>query len=129
MGNEIYNTMTKSMYCTRNCRPNKKKQKLGLFPLADYLEYVNIDNLGPLPKPGGGSKYIVVISDRYSKLIKASPTTNTTATRIINIFMERYTYNFGVPSTVLTDNGLQFTCKFFPEICNNLAVKTVTATE
>lgn len=88
-----------------------------------------IDILGPLHMTNSGKKYIFITTDLYSKLKKAVPITNTTATRITNIFTEQWARNFEIPPTVLTDNGPQLTSKFFAELDEELGVKTVKTTK
>lgn len=83
---------------------------------------------GPLPRTEGGSKYIFVIPDRHSKLTKSIPTVRMTATSIVSIFMELSVSNFRIPSTVLTDNGPQFSSKFFAALCKKLEDKTLVTT-
>lgn len=108
MANDVYNTVSKCMSCTRNRQTNKKRRKLRPFPPAGLLDFIAIEILGSLPKTEGGTNYIVVITVHYSMLIKAIPTAKTTATGIGNNFMEHWVANFGIPFTVMTDNEPQF---------------------
>lgn len=66
MASDVYNTVVKSMLCSRNHQNNNIQQKLRLFPPADPLDIVGIDILGPLHKTESGNKYIVVMTNCYS---------------------------------------------------------------
>lgn len=69
------------------------------------------------------------MTDSFSKLTKAIPTTKTTATAVATIFLERLGINFDVPIKVLTDNGPQFTSKVFSPTCAQHSVKAIKTTE
>lgn len=77
---------------------------LRLFHPSGPLDFVAIDILGPLLNKEMGNRYIDIVTNRYSKLIKAITSANTAATRTANIFMQQWVSNFGIPSAVLTDN-------------------------
>lgn len=129
MANDVNTTVTRRSSCTRNHRTDKRQRKLRIFPPPGLIEFVAIDLLHFLPKTRWGNKYIVVIKDPYFKLTKATATAKTTATRTVNILMEHWVADLGIPSKVLTKNGPQFTSKFFAALCKQLNVKTVTKTE
>jgi Integrase zinc binding domain len=46
---------------------------LKLFPASGPLEYVSMDILGPLPKTDHGNRFLLVITDRFSKLTRMVP--------------------------------------------------------
>lgn len=117
MANDENNTVDKCMSCSRNRRTKKEKKKLRLFPPVSPEDFVAIHIVGPLPKTEGGSKFIVIITGRYSKLTKDIPTAKATSTRIANIFMEHWLATLGVPLTKLTGNGPQFTFNFIVAHC------------
>lgn len=105
------------------------QQKIRLFSPPSPIEFVAINISGPSPKAKGENKYFGVITDRYSELTKAIPTSMTRATAIPNTFEEHLVATFEIPSTVLTDKGLQCTSKFIGALCRNLGAKKVTMTE
>lgn len=102
------------MSCTLIRRDNTKRRKIRLFTPAGAVDFVTIDMLGPLPETESGHKYVVVITNGYSKLTKAIKTTRTTATKIVNIFKEHGVLNLGILSTVLMDNGPNFPANSLP---------------
>lgn len=91
------------------------------------LDFVAVDLLGPLRKTGNANKYIFVITDRHSNLAKA--TKKTMVTWIAKTFMEQSVASFGILSTVLTDNGPEFTSKLFAALYKDLGIENVTTTE
>lgn len=69
------------------------------------------------------------MTNRFPKLAKATPMTETTAIKVAIVFIKHWIAKFGLPSKVFTDNGPQLTSKFFQEIREELGVKRLKATE
>ena len=82
-----------------------------------------MDILGPLPKTVHGNGYVLVITDRFSKLCRALPLRNKTATTLANAFLDYWVYVYGAPNYLLTDNGPQSGAKFFEAVCSLLGVQ------
>ena len=122
--------------CVRNCsrcakeRINLKAhfQFLKLFPTSRPLEFVAIDILGPLTKTAQGNRFLLVMSDRYSKLAKSVPLASLSSYRVARAFCEHWIFAYGPPSYLLSDKGGQFTAKFFQHVCNILGIRNLYTT-
>ena len=100
-----------------------------LFPARRPLEFVAIDILGPLEKDAtDGSRYILVITDRFSKLTKAIPLRKIGALQVAQAFLVHWCFNYGFPAVLLSDNGSQFTAALFKTVCTELGIKQVFTT-
>lgn len=66
-----------------------------------------------MPKTKSGNQFIVVTTDRYSKIAKAIPVARSTATADAAKFVDHWISTFVIPSTMLTDNDPKFSAKFF----------------
>ena len=129
MANDAYATVKSCRSCNKNRGTAAKHQKLlKLFPASGPLEFVAMDLLGPLPKTKRGNTFVLVITDRYSKLTRAIPLKATKATDIAMAFLDTWVYVYGAPKFLLTDNGPQFVAKFFETICSMLGVRHFTTT-
>lgn len=84
---------------------NKKQRKLRLYPPAAPLDFVAIAILIPLPKTKSRTKYIGVVTDRYSKASKAIRTTKRESVKIGSFLMEHWVGSYVILSTVQKDNG------------------------
>ena len=142
----MYQTLRREFYwpnmasdtheCVRNCTRCAKErislrshsQFLKLFPAARPLEFVALDILGPVTKNGQGNRFLLVISDRCSKLTKSVPLTSISAYRVASAFCEHWVFVYGPPSYLLSDNGAQFTAKFFHHVCNILGIGNLYTT-
>ncbi|CAG2219638.1 unnamed protein product [Mytilus edulis] len=92
------------------------------------LERVALDILGPLPITTSGNKFILVLTDYFSRWAEAYPIPNQEAETISKIFVNEFICRFGVPRQVHTDQGRQFESKLFTGICKRFNIdKTRTS--
>lgn len=77
-----------------------------------------IDLVGPLPKCTGQKQFLIVAIDYYTKWPEARPLAMIRETDVVHFFMESIVFRFGVPRTVVKNNGSQFTGKDFKEVLN-----------
>ena len=74
MAADVATTVHECESCAKNrIRLMKQANKLKLFPATTPLECVAIDILGPLPKSKDGYHFILVVTDRSTKLTHAFP--------------------------------------------------------
>ena len=99
-----------------------------LFSTTCPLEFLAMDLLGPLRRTHQGNEYVLVITDRCTKLCRSVPLRNTKAVTVATVFLYLWAYAYGVPSYVLTDNGPQFAAKFFEAVCTMIGIKHVFTT-
>ena len=99
-----------------------------LFPAKAPLEFVAIDILGPLPKASDGSRFLLVITDRFSKLTRAMPLGSITALKVARAFVHHWVLAYGAPAFLLSDNGSQFTSKLFQFVCTELGIRNTFTT-
>lgn len=106
----------------------KHQSYLKLCPATFPLQDVAMDLVGPLPKTKDGKRYVLVITDRYTKLARAVAMSKTTAPHVSSTFLSHWVFPYGVPTSVLTDNGPQFIAEFFEFLCATIGVKRVAIT-
>ena len=110
----------------KSLRVGRKTTKLSLFPPSAPMEFVAMDILGPLTTTDRGNRFLLVVTDRFSKLTRAFPLSITTADVVAHAFFDGWVASgYGIPSVLLTDNGPQFISKFFQTFCRTLGVKQV----
>ena len=144
---KLYQTMRRVFYWpsmtvdihhkVENCAPcakNRIKEQrnvypMRLFPATKPLEYVAMDILGPLPRTKHGMRFILVITDRFTKLTKTEPLRTITSLAVARAFCKAWVFNYGTPKVLLTDNGTQFTATFFRNVCRILKIHKVFTAE
>jgi transposase InsO family protein len=70
-----------------------------------------------LRKAPGGYTHLLVTIDKFSKWVKVCPITNLRAEQVVT-FLTGIIYRFGVPNSIIIDNGSQFTDRKFLEFCD-----------
>lgn len=86
-------------------------------------ELISLDIVGPLPRSSNGYKYILSIQDYFTKFCLFLPMREATASGITRLIEEHVFLLFGVPRTLITDNGKQFISKEFSKLMNAYKVK------
>jgi hypothetical protein len=66
--------------------------------------------------------------DRFSKLTRTIPLRTTSAFVVAKAFCDHWVFVYGPPRYILTDNGSQFTAKFFLAVCRELGIDKVFTT-
>ena len=79
---------------------------------------VHIDLMGPLKTSENGNKYIMVMTDAFTKWVELAAITDKTATTIGQQFFEKWICRFAAPLCIITDQGKEFNNKILKEICD-----------
>ena len=94
------------------------------IPVKGPFDRIDIDVLGPFPKSQRDNKYIVVVSDYFTKYPEAFAVPNQQATTIAKLLVG-VICKHGCPSKILTDRGANFTCELIKELCWLLDIQKV----
>ena len=130
MSVDIHHVVEDCDTCARNRGKEKRNEyPMKLFPATRPLEHVAMDILGPLPRTKHGKRFILVVTDRFTKLTKTESLRTITSLSVAKAFCQCWIFNYGIPKTVLTDNGSQFTAGFFRTVCRILGIHKVFTTE
>jgi len=119
--------------CTR-CAARKsrgaKKQRAALRKTltGEPFGRVGIDISGPYNPTAEGNKYILVISDYFTKWVEAYPMSNMEAHTVAEIVVTKWISRMGVPMVIHSDQGRNFESKLFKQMCDLLGVKKTRTT-
>ena len=89
------------------------------WPFAQW----GIDIVGPLPQGKGQVKFLLVAIDYFTKWVEAKALATITEARIRSFVWKNIICGFGIPLTIISDNGRQFDSQGFREFCSNLGIK------
>jgi ribonuclease HI/transposase InsO family protein len=89
---------------------------LQTIPITWPFAVWGLDIVGPLLKAPGGFTHLLVAIDKFSKWVEVRPITNLRAEQAVTFFTD-IVHRFGVPNSIITDNGSQFTGRKFLEFC------------
>ncbi|GKE12841.1 reverse transcriptase domain-containing protein [Tanacetum coccineum] len=82
--------------------------------------------VGPLPEAPGKIKYLIVAIDYFTKWLEAKPITSITGKQVKNFSFDNILCRFGVPATIITDNGTQLINDPFKSWAEGLGIKLVS---
>ena len=82
-----------------------------------------IDIVGPLPQGKGQVKFLLVTINYFTKWVKTEVLATITEARIQSFVWKNIIYRFGIPLTIISDNGRQFDSQGFRDFCSGLGIK------
>jgi ribonuclease HI/transposase InsO family protein len=102
-------------------KTNLPAHALQTIPVTWPFAVRGLDIVGPLRKAPGGYTHLLVAIDKFSKWVEVCPITNLRAEQAVTFFTD-VIYRFGVPNSIITDNGSQFTGRKFLEFCDKFHI-------
>nr|XP_023899446.1 uncharacterized protein LOC112011304 [Quercus suber] len=89
------------------------------WPFAQW----GLDIIGPFPRATGGRKFVLVAIDYFTKWAEAEALANIRDVEVKKFVWKNIITRFGVPNTIISDNGLQFDSRAFRDFCGGLGIK------
>ena len=86
-----------------------------------------MDILGPFSPGNGQVKFVIVVVDYFTKWIEAKPLVTITTQQVQQFVWKDIICRYGVPHTIITDNGQQFIDKELAKFYIGLGIKHVTS--
>ena len=112
----------------QQCQQRNIPQPKPLAPLgtikANYpFEKISWDIMGPLPVSSKGKKYILVVTDIFSKWVEAFALRSTDAETLATVLVNEVVCRYGVPSFIHSDQGANLTGQVVSSLCSRLGIK------
>jgi hypothetical protein len=95
-------------------------------PVRRFL-HIHVDLVGPLPRSSGFA-YLFTVVDRTTRWPEAVPLASTTAADCAAALLQGWIQRFGVPDTITSDRGPQFTSSLWAALCSLLSIKHTQTT-
>ena len=119
MRSEIKKRCRECDSCQRTKISRHTETGVGEFKVSSKrLIHLHADVVGPLP-PSRGYKYLLTIIDRNSRWVEAFPMTSQTAESCASALIQ-WISRYGLPETLVTDRGANFTSSLWKEISHRL---------
>ena len=87
-----------------------------------------MDIVGPFPKAVGNKKYLLVDIDYFTKWVEAEPLANIRDVDAKKFVWKNIVTRFGVPHSLISDNGLHFYSNSFRLYCSELEIVNIYST-
>ena len=126
--------ITKHTSTCQRCQSRRKdvhpiKNLLSPLPQCSSLnQRVHFDLFGPLKTSTEGKKYVLCITDAFTKYAEMIAVDNKEAPTVAKASFERWVCRFGTPLEFVSDNGREFYNKFTKELFTLLQIKHTTTT-
>jgi hypothetical protein len=130
MKQELEDYIRRCEICQKNkITQNKTKMPLQITTTPEVVwEKFSLDIVGPLTPTLEGNKYLLTFQDELSKYTIAIPIQQQDAETVAKFFVEEVVLKFGIPQTILTDQGSNFLSELFTNICKLLKIKKIKTT-
>jgi hypothetical protein len=90
--------------------------------------HVHVDIVGPLPPSPRGHTHLLSVIDRTSRWPELFPLRDTSARACADVFTSGWVARYGVPETMTTDRGVQFTSEVWRVLCETLGIQHIKTT-
>ena len=87
------------------------------------FQVISTDLMGPFPRSSNGYEYLAVVTDLFSKYVWMRPLRAAKAPQMKSHLLEDVFLKFGVPGTLICDNGSQYKSNLIKEFCAEYGVK------
>ena len=121
--------MKKCDQCQRFA-PNIHQPGGVLNPLSNPWPFAQwgLDIVGSFPKVAGNKRYLLVGTDYFTKWVEAEPLVNIKDVDVKRFIWKNIVTQFGIPHTLISNNGLQFDSKAFRRYYCDLRIKNIYST-
>ena len=89
---------------------------------ARRFAHIHVDLVGPLP-PSAGFTHLFTIMDRSTRWLEAVPLSTTATSDCTSALLHSWVSRFGVPATITSDRGPQFTSALWNSLCCRLGIR------
>ena len=121
---EVCNSwVSKCDACTKVKHPSRKPHApLGEMPVGILLDRLSKDILGSFPESTQGNKYILAVTDYFTKWVEIFAIPDQSAATCAKIILNKVIARFGCPYDIHSDQGCNNESALFSELCQLLGI-------
>ena len=110
MSRKIYRYVAGCHLCIC-CKPTRGNHEDRQRPKSARTawEAIAVDLMGPYPRTRQGNRFILVVTDMFTRWVEVFPLRDSTAPHLIEVFESNVFPRWGDPRRILSDNGTQVT--------------------
>ncbi|KFD61463.1 hypothetical protein M514_26359 [Trichuris suis] len=111
--------------CARRKPGESKRPRAPLQPhcVGNPWERICLDFLGPFTETTGGNRYLLVVSDSFTKWTQAFPVKDMEGATTASVLVREWFCRYGLPEEILTDQGRTFVSDLMKSVCTLLDIR------
>ena len=113
---------------SRKGKPNPRRAPLTQLPTGAPFDRIALDILDTHKPTSKGYRYILVISDYFTKYTDAFPLRRHTAKAVAQILLHRWIFYHAVPKAIHSDQGKEFESAIFRNLTTLLQAEKIRTT-
>ena len=126
---DICDWCSKCEVCQKRKSPLRKhKGPMHQYVVGVPFERIALDITGPLPETEQGNKYVLVLSNYFTRWVEAFPIRDIEAKTVADVMLQGFFSRYGVPKQIHSDQGTQFESKLFQELCRVFGIEKTRTT-
>ena len=106
----------------RNAPQCAPQAPLGTITASHPFDKISWDIMGPLPLTTQGNRYVLVVTDLFSKWTEAFPLKCTDSETLAKVLTDEVIFRYGIPSSLHSDQGANLTSNLISSLCQNLGI-------
>ena len=119
--------------CCQDCAESKSPSSTARGPLIPSrvgypMQRVALDLFGPLPVTRRGNKYILVVTDYFTRWVEAYSLPNQEAATVARVLVNEWVSRYGAPDVIHSDQGKNFDSQLFKGMCQLLGIHKTRTT-
>ena len=124
MREDINIWIAKCDVCGANKPPGKTaRAPLGSMPTGAPWDRIATDLLGPFPITPRGNRYILTVTDYFTKWVEVFPVPDQTAVTCARFILNDVICRYGCPISFHSDQGRSYENEVFRELCELLEIR------
>ena len=123
MNNEIAEFCKSCQTCARSKVQTHARAPVEPIPVPlRRFDHLHVDLVGPLPPSSEGWTHLFTMVDRTTRWCEIVPLSDTSTVNCANALFSGWISRFGVPSSITSDRGSQFSGSIWSSMCQVLGI-------
>ena len=124
MRDEVNNWILTCDVCAADKIPQKKpRAPLGSLGVGAVLATLSTDFVGPFPITPRNNRYILVVTDHFTKWVEIFAVTDQSAITTASVILNEVIARYGAPLSIHSDLGSNYESQIFQELCKLMEVR------
>lgn len=127
--NDIEKIVKECIICKKNKNSCQRKVPLTITTTSGHsFDRIFLDIVGPLTESNDGNAYILTLQDDLTKFSEAYSIPDKSSVTVAKTFAEEYIMRYGIPRTIVTDQGKEFMNELFTNLCKIFQIEKLNST-